>query len=155
LLSVDRKRKLHLELTKEEKCAYSKYRKQEKRRSQHSIRGRAGMLFRQAKNRALQKGWEFDLSPEWVASKLEAGRCVVTKIPFDFGPPLNDEKYNWNAPSLDRIDPQIGYTRENTQVTIWRYNHTKGIMSSDEFENFCVLVARHGADLTDSKIVRL
>lgn len=30
------------------------------------------------------------------------------------------------APSLDKINPALPYTKENTQVVVWIYNRAKG-----------------------------
>jgi hypothetical protein len=78
---------------------------------------RASKLAASAKARAAAKGLPFNLTPEWVQSRLEAGACEATGIPFD----LNARRA-WNTPSLDRIEPALGYTRKNTRVVLFALN---------------------------------
>lgn len=92
-------------------------------------KGRARQMVTTAMKRAYEKGWDFDLTPEWVQPKLEVGLCEVTKLPLE----LSGGEYKgyghfrpW-TPSLDRIDPTKGYTTDNVQVVCWIYNQAKGV----------------------------
>ena len=61
-------------------------------------------------------------------NKLNVGICEVTGIPFTYG--LN-ARNPW-SPSLDRIDPSVGYTLENTRVVVWIYNAAKNVFSDSD-----------------------
>lgn len=81
--------------------------------------GRAQRLFNGARQRARQKSLDFDLTLEWVRQVIDEGVCSVTGIPFDF-----DTKSF--APSLDRIDNDLGYTKENVRAVVWIFNRARG-----------------------------
>jgi len=153
LLSIERKRKLKI-MTAEDKAEYKIYRKFEKIKSFEGVRGRAGHLFRGARQRAKELNLPFKLNVKWIEEKIRIGICERTGVSFNLKIPINEEKYNWNAPSLDRIDRTKGYTEENVQMTTWRYNNSKNMMSDEEFILFCQKVCET-ANLTDPKIVRL
>jgi len=84
-----------------------------------------------ARDRAAKHGWEFDLDAEWMETKIKAGFCEATGIPFSLGPPRNKEKINRLSPSIDRWDNQKGYTKENCKVVISAFNISKNNFSPD------------------------
>jgi hypothetical protein len=140
-------------MSAEEKIEYLKYRKIEKIKSHESVRGRAGELYRQARRSCLKKNLKLDITREWIVEKILAGHCEATGVQFNLKRPVNAH-FNWDAPSLDRKDAKGGYTKDNVQVTTWRYNNAKSFMGKKEFSDFCYLVVNHDG-LTDPKIVRL
>jgi hypothetical protein len=78
-----------------------------------------------AKNRARVGQFEFSLSAEHIRNVLAAGFCEVTGIAFEMSTP-RFVKSPW-APSLDRKDPRVGYTPENTRVVVACFNFAKGV----------------------------
>ena len=99
----------------------------EMRRYMNKPSYRASRLVSGAKKRALKVGLEFDLDTSWVTERVAKGQCEVTGIQFEM-----ITGRSAFAPSLDRIDPQMGYTRENVQVVVWAYNAAKGVASHEE-----------------------
>lgn len=91
-------------------------------------------LLKHAKYRALEKNIEFDLDEEWVKDKLN-GVCERTLIPFYIGPYEKHRRHPF-APSIDRIDNNKGYTKDNCQVVVWMYNQMKNEYSDDLVYNF-------------------
>lgn len=92
-----------------------------------TIKGRAGHLLNNARQRARRYGLEFALDYEWLRPKLENGACEVTGIELVIK--LNGGKghrVNSFSPSLERKDNALGYTKENTQLVCWIYNRAKG-----------------------------
>lgn len=89
--------------------------------------GRGSRLFEGAKKRAREHGMEFTLTKEWVVEKVKSGICEVTGLPFEL-----TEGRNAFAPSLDKRDPNLGYTPENVDVVVWCYNTAKGVGSYDD-----------------------
>ena len=86
---------------------------------------RAKVLFHNASNRSKSKGVPFDLDEEWVLEKLSSGVCEVTNVPFDY----TNKTF---APSMDRVEPSKGYTKDNTKVVIWIYNSAKGVGTHED-----------------------
>lgn len=106
-----------------------------------SIEVRARSLLNGARQR-LPEG--FSLTLDFVVRGIERGTCPVTGINFDI-----DGKYKGSrhrspySPSLDKIDPDKGYTEENTRIVIWQYNSFKGELADYEVLFICQqIVAR-------------
>ena len=104
-----------------------------------SCRGRALSLIKSASKNAKKKKLTFDLTFDFIHSKLISGVCDVTGLPFDFSKPSSTIK-NPYSPSLDRIDPKQGYTIDNVRVVLWQFNAMKGEISDKELLQFCNLV---------------
>ncbi len=85
-------------------------------------------LLMNAKSRAKEKGLPFNLTIETIPS-------VPTHCPY-LGIELHcgDKKQNQHSPSLDRIEPQLGYVHGNVQIISYRANAMKGTASFKEFE---------------------
>ena len=97
-----------------------------------NIRARALQLLNTARHRAKRKGLEFDLTVEWFMDKLATGTCEKTGFPFAYEAVPN-RRVNPYAPSLDRRDNAIGYTKANTQVVLVAINLAKNEFSETEF----------------------
>lgn len=71
------------------------------------------------KHRAKKEQLAFDLDKEWLA--IQPRHCVVTGRKFEVyasgrGP---------FGPSFDKINPDGGYTKDNTRIVCWWYNSAK------------------------------
>jgi hypothetical protein len=108
----------------ENKYRWTEYRRAQKRKETSNAWHRAGRLVTWIRARAARRGWEFDLTRDWVEEKLNAGRCEVTGIPLELDKPDGYALYPW-APSIDRIDSAKGYTQENCRMVVWAYNVAK------------------------------
>jgi hypothetical protein len=84
-------------------------------------------LLRYAKARAVKKGLDFDLTLEDI---VIPELCPIFKQPLLSG----DSKFN---PSIDRIDPDKGYTKDNIQIISKLANSMKWNASPKELEAFC------------------
>ena len=90
-------------------------------------RGRAYKLIstmhinKQGKRATMEK----TITVEDILPILEAGHCQLTGLPFDFMP-TNKTYKNPHAPSLDRIDSQKGYTKENCRIVLSAVNDALG-----------------------------
>ena len=82
----------------------------------------ARMRLHGAKARARKFNLPFDLDFEWMMERMD--KCAVTNIPFELE--RTGEKQRSFAPSIDRIDPQKGYTKDNCRMVIGMYNRAKG-----------------------------
>lgn len=74
-----------------------------------------------ARYRALRKRLAFDLTREWCEENW-IGKCAVTHIDFQFGSQLHSPF----SPSIDRIDAEKGYTKDNCRFVLFAVNSFKG-----------------------------
>jgi hypothetical protein len=85
-----------------------------------TVRGRFLTLISGARGRARKKKWEHDIDIDWALAlwTKQGGRCLITNVPLEIDTPLRtQEKYlNPFAPSLDRIECDKGYTKDNTRI---------------------------------------
>jgi hypothetical protein len=94
--------------------------------------GRAGILWRAAKQRAGLKNLPFTITKQFLIEKLTTiHTCEVTGASFDYSL-RHDVQQNPYMPSLDQRVPGEGYTPENVQVVISWYNRFKGDLSDSE-----------------------
>lgn len=85
------------------------------------------ILFYTAKRRAIKKGMEFNLEISDIIIPLI---CPILKIPLK----MNFNKRNNNSVSLDRIDNNKGYIKNNIQIISWRANWIKNNASLEELK---------------------
>ena len=100
---------------------YQKYRTEYlARRAQElqTVRGRLIALLGAARKRAQQKGYPFELDIKWVLERYETqnGACCLTGLPFTLEFTPRGKKYHPYNPSLDKIVPAEGYTKQNTRL---------------------------------------
>ena len=101
----------------------AEYNRQIAERRRNNPLFRAYDMWKGAKERAARKGLEFSLSRKFVESRVLYGFCEVTGLQFDLQ--LKNKRMGSLSPSLDRKDPNLGYTEANTQVVCWLYNRAK------------------------------
>jgi hypothetical protein len=80
-----------------------------------------------AKRRATENGREFDIEVEDI-NIPDVCPVLNIKLVSSSGAPTDA------SPSLDRIDPSRGYTRDNIQVVSYRLNRLKNSFSIEEME---------------------
>lgn len=103
-----------------------------------TFRHRAGALYQRARYRAEKKSLPFDITIDWVEAALRAGVCQVTALPFDMS--LGHVR-NLYAPSLDKVDPEGGYTQDNTKVVLYAFNAAKSTATEEDAKTFFKKVA--------------
>lgn len=110
------------------------------RKHYESISGRASHLLNNAKKRT-HKWSDFDIDRQFIEEKLRKGVCEVTGLPFDFTSPGQSRK-NPFAPSIDRIDNNIGYIKSNVRLVLWAVNLMHGEMTDEQLVNMCKAVIK-------------
>ena len=139
-----KKQKVASEYRERETEKIKEYRKKKYSKDVNSIEGRAYSLFVHARGRASLKSIQFDLDYEWVLDRLKGGVCEATGIPFVFdhrdnGFSIVDRGMLRNpfTPSIDKTDPNKGYTKDNCKVVVYMYNTCKNAFSDEAVQYFC------------------
>lgn len=94
-------------------------------------------LFWGIKRRARLKGLDFDLE---FSDCVGPGTCPILGIPLFRN--TGGNKPTGNSPSVDRIDPTKGYTKDNIQVISQRANIMKNDASVEELQRFAQWVLK-------------
>jgi hypothetical protein len=114
-------RKCRLAVTKGWRARNKQY-VRDKARERH-LRKRAHVLISHARVRAVNAGIPCDLHLhiDDVQRRIDAGACELTGLPFS----MSGER-TWDTPSLDRIEPGLGYTYANLRVVCLAVNMAMG-----------------------------
>jgi hypothetical protein len=83
------------------------------------------MKFKNKKSAAQASGVTFELQFHEI---IWPTTCPILGCTLEY---CSDKRAE-NSPSFDRIDPAIGYTKENTQIISWRANRIKNDGTSEE-----------------------
>mgnify|MGYP003520333478 CR=1 FL=1 len=119
---------------------FSKANEWEKRKS--NPRERCIQLSSMAKNRAKTKKLLYDIAGAYLLKLWleQDGCCAVSGEEFDLSRP-EDGLANWNAPSLDRIVPALGYTKGNVRLVCYQINAAMQHYGTEHFLKLCKLVS--------------
>lgn len=80
------------------------------------------------RKRARKRRLDFNLDSKWLNKKLSSGVCEATGVSFIIN---NDSTINPNHHSIDRIDSDKGYTKDNCKIVSQIYNVAKGDQSEE------------------------
>lgn len=117
------------------KLNYLKNKDAKKKRSKEYCSTKSGRITRylsEAKLRAKEKNLDFDLDLDFLRS-IAPDKCPV--FGFDLGWQnwgSNGGVASYDSPSLDRIDSNKGYTKDNVQWVSWKANHIKNNSTADD-----------------------
>ena len=105
------------------------YLNSEERTIEQKLRRMLGL----SKQRAKKKGFDFDLTYLWLRTNLPE-RCPKCNLPFSFDTSI---KMNPLAPSIQRINPSKGYTKDNCIITSWIYNCGLNVFTEKVLYTIC------------------
>ncbi|RZD49570.1 MAG: hypothetical protein CXT65_05205 [Methanobacteriota archaeon] len=63
---------------------------------------------------------EFGLDIEWVKKRIQLGTCEASGVPFDLQ--SKSGQLSPRTPTIDRIIPELGYTKENCRIICMALN---------------------------------
>lgn len=92
-----------------------------------------------AKSRSVSKKLEFNIDPAYIQDLWEStsGRCQVTGRRFDLTGWGKKGQVNPNAPSIDRIKPELGYIKGNVRLVVYHLNISLSDFGEDLFRDLC------------------
>lgn len=105
-----------------------------------SVRGRLSSTLDAARTRAVKKTYEYNLTLDWLVNMYEKqdGKCILTGMPFVLDRNEDGNRYQRPyAPSIDRIDPSKGYTKDNVRLVCVIVNLALNRFGEDVFSNMC------------------
>lgn len=106
-------------------------------RHRRTLKGTISNKRQSASRRAKKDGLEFELTTKFLTQLWEKQQGLCARTGVEMGR-IGDK---WLSPSIDRINPQKGYTEDNVHWVCWRYNDAKKAMSDDAFVALCLAVA--------------
>lgn len=129
-------RKVHLKSYSASRVAAetSEYRRGVNRRYKESNPGKR--LINGVKSRCKKRGLECSIDDEWADERYVRGVCEVTGLSFTefkYGSEI-DKGWSSRDPfmaTIDRIDPKMGYTKENCRMVCWIFNLAKSNWTDD------------------------
>lgn len=104
-------------------------------------RSRITALVCAARTRARKRQLEFALTREWVTSVQGQRACALTGILFENNRPPG-VRADPRGRSIDRINPQRGYTPDNVRLVCTWVNVARSQLSDDQFK----LMIGHAAE---------
>jgi hypothetical protein len=134
----ERNKAKHIARTSAYRKAHPGIRQQEYRNARNK-QPRANPLMA-ARHRSLKKSFSFDLTREW-AEQNWTGTCAVTGLPFEFG---TSRAYPF-APSIDRKDSALGYTKDNCRFVLFAVNSFKGVGTDEQMLKIATALVDHQA----------
>jgi hypothetical protein len=106
-------------------CSNSHSSEYHKQKHDEDPKYRARKLLGVSKQNAKARKLEFDIDLAWIKDKLDKGVCELTGLPFIYKY-TGKARRNPFAPSLDRVNNSLGYTKENVRVVLWGVNNAIG-----------------------------
>lgn len=116
--------------------------------SKMSIKERLELMVKRASHRAKLKGVDFNITWEDV-EYVEI--CPILEIPLNWGETSNEGGRNIDTPSLDRINPELGYVKGNVKIISTLANMMKSSASKEQISLFCKNINKY---LENEEIVR-
>lgn len=95
-----------------------------------------GCKSRMSKGKRKYQSLDFDITKEFIKELYlkQDGKCAISKIPMTYI--AGSGKHITNV-SIDRIDSNKGYTKDNVQLVCSQVNMMKSDLTFDELLSFC------------------
>jgi len=127
--SCDNKRQAKRRIEKQEHL--KKYSKEYRQKNFKNLEFRLQGLLNASRARAKAKNREHTLTKQDLFELYPAdNKCPI----FGFTLEWNGSGFRETSPSLDRIDSNKGYTKDNVQIISWKANRIKGYASVEDLE---------------------
>ena len=86
---------------------------------------------------AITRGYNWEITIEYIDDlyNRQNGKCALSGIDVSWK--------GTRTASIDRIDNSKGYTEDNVQIVHKKINMMRGVLTVEEFKEFCKLVAHN------------
>lgn len=111
----------------------------------HRSKFRAEYLVDSIRRRCAKSGIDFNLADhiDEIRRRINAAKCEVTCYPLDLSPLEKKSEMRPNAPSIDRVNPALGYVIENIRVVCWAVNAAMLNWGEDRFIPIATAWVKH------------
>ena len=116
--------------------------------SEMSVEDKLKLMVKRAEKRAKVKNVNFNITWEDVEY---VGACPILEIPLNWGETTNEGGRNIDTPSLDRINPSLGYIKGNVRIISTLANMMKSSANREQIQAFCKNIFKY---LDNEEIVR-
>lgn len=109
-------------------------------KNKNSIEGTLRIALIRAKNSSKKRKINYNLDYDYVLNLLKEQdyKCAITKKEL-----TNTNNYDYNTVSIDRIDSNFGYEKNNVHLVCWVVNQMKNDMSLNDFIKWCETVTKN------------
>lgn len=113
----------------------------------NTLTGRAKTMLKTIKQRMDRWGAldKLDFGEEYLIELMSVKKCNKTGIEFAYEK-QNRFKCHPFSPSIDRIDSNGYYTKDNVRMVIWQYNLMKGEMTDSELLDVCKRIVEENSE---------
>lgn len=110
--------------------------------NEDAIIAKLKMLYFAAKARAKSKELDFDLTVESLKELWDSqeGKCAISSIPMTYI--MTEGRQHFNV-SIDKINPNLGYTQNNIQLVCSAVNTMKYVLTMEELYMFCEAIIKN------------
>jgi hypothetical protein len=109
----------------------------------NTLTGRLLGLYHSAKMRAKKKNLQFTIAQADIEELYfrQEGKCAITNLKMSL---ITGHKHRANSfvVSLDRINSEVGYIKENIQLVCWQVNRMKDSLTMEELEFWIKTISR-------------
>ena len=118
-------------------------RTQYRHNKQRSLEGYLARKVSQLKSARRKQGVQFDLTLKDCVQlyREQGGVCAMTGLVLYYGQPAADDKWLSQNISIDRIDPDGAYCKDNVQLICASINFMRGRLPVELFIDLCTRVA--------------
>lgn len=104
-----------------------------------SIRGRLYDLLEAARGRAKKNNLQINIDLDYLLDLYEQqkGKCKLTNIDFNFEKKEKTKHFNPFSPSIDKIDSNGGYTKDNVRLVCTIVNLALNTFGEGDFKIMC------------------
>lgn len=137
---IKNKERYNKENNKERYLKYRDSNLERKAKYDSSIRGKLYNLLEAARSRTKKKGLELDIDLDFLLElyNKQNGKCALTNISFTFERNKPGVKnFLPHNPSIDKIDPFGGYTKNNIRIVLVAVNLALNNFGEDCFYEIC------------------
>lgn len=97
-------------------------------------------IFEKCRANSIRRPYKFLLNPEDIVIPKV---CPILGIPIITHLEFKGKGINWNAPSIDRLENDKDYTKDNIVVCSWKANNLKRELTFEQIKAWYLFLKKH------------